>query len=56
MKVNIAIEHSLAKKKYYLIINDSFYINISKKMFFELVEFLSIKGVKNDKQRKASKP
>lgn len=48
MKANIAIEHSLTSNKYYLIINDCFYIDISKKNFFELAEFLSIKGVGNE--------
>lgn len=48
MKADISIECSLTSNKHYLVINDKFYITISKKAFFELAEFLSIKGAKKE--------
>ncbi len=51
MKADISYEISLTSNKYYLVINDKFYITISKKTFFELAEFLAIKGVKNERKR-----
>lgn len=46
MKANLSLEKSLTNDKYYLVINDSFYIKIKRKCFFELAAFLLIKGVK----------
>ena len=45
MNANISYEISLKDNKYYLVINDSFYINIEKEKFFELADFLASKGV-----------
>lgn len=42
MKANIALEKSITDNKYYLVINDSFYIDITEEMFFELAKFLNI--------------
>lgn len=46
MKANIALEKDVVTKSYYAVINDKFYIKISKALFFELAEFLNIE-IKN---------
>lgn len=42
MKANISLEIAVKTKSYYAVINDKFYIKLSKALFFELAEFLNI--------------
>lgn len=46
MKANISLEKSTTNNKYYLVINDRFYIEIKRKCFYELAAFLLVKGIK----------
>lgn len=45
MKANIALEKGITSNKYYLVINDSFYIPINEEIFFETAKFLNIEVV-----------
>lgn len=40
MKAEIALEKGITSKKCYIVINDEFYIRISKKLFNELYDYL----------------
>ena len=42
MKVNLALEKSVASKGYWLVINDDFYIEIKENQFNAISEFLHI--------------
>ena len=41
-QVHIALEEGVAEKRYYLILNESFCIEITKQTFYELADFVSI--------------
>lgn len=49
MKANISLEMGVGTKSYYAVINDKFYIKISKALFFELAEFLNVEVNKNER-------
>ena len=40
MKVEIALEQGITSKRCYIVINDEFYIRISKEQFKELYDYL----------------
>lgn len=42
MKVDFALNRSSNKKNYFLVINDTYYLRISQKNFFDLAEYLKI--------------
>lgn len=45
MKAELALSKSvIGKKSYYLVIEDTFYLKISKEMYYELAKFLNIKA------------
>lgn len=42
MKANLALSKGLTSKKYHLVINDTYYLKISKSEFYDLAEYLEI--------------
>ena len=43
MKVNLTIAKAvIGRKAYYVVINDTFYIKVKKKLFYQLAEYLKI--------------
>ena len=42
MKVDLTIAKSLTSKQFYVVINDTFYIKVKKKLFYQLAEYLKI--------------
>lgn len=49
MKVEIALEKGITSRKYYVVINDTFYVRISKKLFNSLYDYLFNKEDNNER-------
>ena len=47
MKMDVAVAKMMISKKYYLVLNDEFYIKISRSMYYEVKKYMKEK--KNDK-------
>lgn len=48
MKAEIALEKGITSGKCYIVINDTFYVRISKKLFEELYDYLFNKEKENE--------
>lgn len=51
MKAEIALEKGITSGKCYIVINDTFYVRISKKQFKALYDYLFNKEDNNERER-----